>query len=114
MFVSKSIVQENIIEHSIENYQNIFKKKTKLNTYFSMFSSYVRFDIIRRILSEFFNIDVIQVMGITDIDDKIIKRSQESSIPFTQLTKGYQEEFFQDMNSLNVSTSKLGILYVRC
>ena len=64
----------------------------------------MRFDIIRRILSEFFNIDVIQVMGITDIDDKIIKRSQESNIPFTQLAKAYQEEFFQDMNNLNVST----------
>ncbi len=68
-------------------------------------SSYVRFDIIRRILSKFFNIDVVQVMGITDIDDKIIKRSQESDIPFNQLTKVYQDEFFQDMESLNVSTT---------
>lgn len=41
------------------------------------FSSYVRFDIIRRILTNVFGIDVIMVMVITDIDDKIIKRSRE-------------------------------------
>ena len=74
----------------------------------------MRFDIIRRILSEFFNIDVIQVMGITDIDDKIIKRSQESNIPFTQLANAYQEEFFQDMNSLNVSTGTSKLRLCMC
>ncbi|XP_072040212.1 probable cysteine--tRNA ligase, mitochondrial [Amphiura filiformis] len=70
-------------------------------------SSYVRFDIIRRILSEFFSIDVVQVMGITDIDDKIIKRSQESDISFSQLTKVYQDEFYQDMDNLNVLPATL-------
>lgn len=40
-------------------------------------SSYVRFDIIRRIMTKFFGIEVIMVMGITDIDDKIIKRANE-------------------------------------
>lgn len=40
-------------------------------------SSYVRFDIIRRIMTKFFGIEVIMVMGITDIDDKIIKRASE-------------------------------------
>lgn len=40
-------------------------------------SSYVRFDIIRRILTRFFDTEVIMVMGITDIDDKIIKRANE-------------------------------------
>ncbi|OXB60595.1 hypothetical protein ASZ78_007459 [Callipepla squamata] len=39
--------------------------------------SYVRFDIIRRILTRFFATEVIMVMGITDIDDKIIKRANE-------------------------------------
>lgn len=65
-------------------------------------SSYVRFDIIRRILSEHFNTDIVQVMGITDIDDKIIKRSQELDVPFKQLTQQYTEEFLQDMSNLNV------------
>ncbi|XP_056314842.1 probable cysteine--tRNA ligase, mitochondrial isoform X3 [Danio aesculapii] len=39
--------------------------------------SYVRFDILQRILSRLFGINVIHVMVITDIDDKIIQRSLE-------------------------------------
>lgn len=40
-------------------------------------SSYVRFDILQRILSRLFGITVIHAMVITDIDDKIIRRSWE-------------------------------------
>lgn len=38
-------------------------------------SSYVRFDVLQRILSRMFGVTVIHAMVITDIDDKIIKRS---------------------------------------
>lgn len=43
----------------------------------SCHSSYVRFDILQRILSRLFGITVIHAMVITDIDDKIIRRSCE-------------------------------------
>lgn len=36
--------------------------------------SYLSLDILRRVLSQYFNYDVLYVMNITDIDDKIIKR----------------------------------------
>jgi len=36
--------------------------------------AYLSFDIIRRVLSDYFNYDVLYVMNITDVDDKIIKR----------------------------------------
>lgn len=36
--------------------------------------AYLSLDILRRVLSNYFNYDVIFVMNITDIDDKIIKR----------------------------------------
>lgn len=39
--------------------------------------TYVAFDVIRRIMTSFFGYDVCMVMNVTDIDDKIIKRSQE-------------------------------------
>lgn len=35
----------------------------------------VQFDIIRRILTNIFEIDIIQVLNITDIDDKIIAKA---------------------------------------
>ena len=36
--------------------------------------AYLSFDIVRRVLVDYFNYDVLYVMNITDIDDKIIKR----------------------------------------
>lgn len=41
-------------------------------------------------------------MGITDIDDKIIKRSIESGEDFKALSKRFETEFLDDMNKLNV------------
>lgn len=59
----------------------LFIFTASLKALFSLFSSsYVRFDIIRRILTRFFETEVIMVMGITDIDDKIIRRANEVGI----------------------------------
>ena len=40
-------------------------------------STYVTLDIIHRILKRVFNYNIVLMMGITDIDDKIINRSQK-------------------------------------
>uniref|UniRef100_A0A669EH53 Cysteine--tRNA ligase, cytoplasmic n=1 Tax=Oreochromis niloticus TaxID=8128 RepID=A0A669EH53_ORENI len=40
--------------------------------------SYISFDILRRILRDYFKYDVIYCMNITDIDDKIIKRARQN------------------------------------
>jgi len=51
------------------------------------FRNYVTFDVIRRILSDYFHYDVFYVMNITDVDDKIIVRARRNF-----LMKGYEEE----------------------
>ncbi|XP_026763086.2 cysteine--tRNA ligase, cytoplasmic isoform X2 [Galleria mellonella] len=40
--------------------------------------SYISLDILRRILSDYFCYDILYVMNITDIDDKIIKRARQN------------------------------------
>ncbi|CAL8101459.1 unnamed protein product [Calicophoron daubneyi] len=40
--------------------------------------TYIAFDIVRRILEDFFQFDVVYVLNITDIDDKIIKRARQN------------------------------------
>ena len=40
--------------------------------------TYVSFDIIRRIMTDYFGYNVKLVMNITDLDDKIIRKSQEA------------------------------------
>ncbi len=37
--------------------------------------SYVSFDILHRVLQSYFGYDLNYVMNVTDVDDKIIKRS---------------------------------------
>ncbi|XP_043333429.1 probable cysteine--tRNA ligase, mitochondrial isoform X2 [Cervus canadensis] len=82
--------------------------------------SYVRFDIIRRILTRVFGCNVIMVMGITDVDDKIIRRANEMpdlclspfgsgvrpghhmSVSPASLARLYEEDFKQDMAALKV------------
>ncbi|XP_026748800.2 cysteine--tRNA ligase, mitochondrial [Galleria mellonella] len=65
-------------------------------------SCYVKLDIVQRILKSFFNIKLITAMGITDIDDKIIKKGKETNTDFRTVAKQYEHEFWADMSSLNV------------
>lgn len=65
-------------------------------------SNYVRFDVVRRILSDYFGYNVLVQMNVTDIDDKIIKRANERNISFDSLAKEFELEFMEDMDSLNV------------
>ncbi|XP_078003447.1 putative cysteine--tRNA ligase, mitochondrial isoform X2 [Phascolarctos cinereus] len=64
--------------------------------------SYVRFDIIRRILTKVFGCNIVMVMGITDVDDKIIKRATEMDISPSALARLYEEDFKLDMAALKV------------
>lgn len=63
---------------------------------------YVKFDIIRRILLELFNIDVVMVLGITDIDDKVIAVANQMNIDFKHIAKTYEASFFTDMAKVKV------------
>nr|CAG4649153.1 EOG090X02DZ [Scapholeberis mucronata] len=42
--------------------------------------SYMSFDILRRVLRDYFGYDITYVMNITDIDDKIIKRARQNHL----------------------------------
>ncbi|CAI2717235.1 cysteine--tRNA ligase [Nitrospina watsonii] len=45
---------------------------------------------------------VTYVRNFTDIDDKIIKRAQEETLPWKQVTRKYIDAFYEDMDALNV------------
>jgi len=65
--------------------------------------TYLGFDIIRRILQDFFGYDVTLIMNITDIDDKIIERSNEQGIHHLQLSRKFELDFHRDMEHLGVA-----------
>ncbi len=62
---------------------------------------YVAFDVIRRYL-EYKGYKVNHIQNFTDIDDKIIKRAQESNIPPLDLAQQNIDEYFRDIDILNV------------
>ncbi|KAI1280393.1 Cysteine--tRNA ligase [Halotydeus destructor] len=69
--------------------------------------TYVRFDLFRRVLSVFGNLDLIVAMNITDIDDKILQKarseSTESANKYLTVSQHYYNSFVSDLTSLNVS-----------
>ncbi|KZX12001.1 cysteine--tRNA ligase [Methanobrevibacter curvatus] len=63
--------------------------------------TYVSFDLIKSYL-EFKGYFVYYIENITDIDDKIIKRSKEKNIDSEILAKFYEKRFKEDMEKLNI------------
>ncbi|HOJ42849.1 MAG TPA: cysteine--tRNA ligase [Syntrophorhabdaceae bacterium] len=63
--------------------------------------SAIVFDVIIRYLKAK-GYNVISVKNFTDIDDKIIKRSQEEHISWKDVAEKYIASFYEDMDSLNI------------
>ncbi|MDO8604859.1 MAG: cysteine--tRNA ligase [bacterium] len=64
--------------------------------------AYISCDILRRTL-EYAGYSVKQVMNITDIDDKTIKRSHDEGLTLSELTKKYEAIFLADLRHLNIN-----------
>lgn len=64
---------------------------------------YIYCDLIRRVLKNYCGLQVMMAMGITDIDDKILKRALlEKKSDFLEISDFYYTSFMQDMSSLNI------------
>lgn len=62
--------------------------------------TYIQMDTLARVLKQS-DYDVFYLQNITDIDDKILKRAEESGTTWQDLAKKYQDEYMKDMTSLN-------------
>lgn len=75
---------------------------------------YVSIDIIRRILTDYFNYDILFVMNITDIDDKIILRARNNYLfnNFKSTIKSLTPELIEQIRSAlnDFAKSKLGVM----
>lgn len=63
--------------------------------------AFVFADIVRRYL-EYKGFKVFLVSNITDVDDKIIRRSQETGISTQQISEIYSNAYFEDLEALNI------------
>jgi cysteinyl-tRNA synthetase len=69
------------------------------------FRTFVFEDLLRRWL-EYRGFNVIQVMNITDVDDRTIAASKRQGIPLSEHTKQYIEAFFEDTRALNLEKAE--------
>jgi cysteinyl-tRNA synthetase len=49
-----------------------------------------------------FGVSVQHVMGMTDVDDKIVKRAAAENVPMLDLSRRFEAEFLSDMSDLGV------------
>src|ERR1035437_4554007 len=67
------------------------------------FRTFIMGDILRRMF-EYNGYDVKEVMNITDVDDKTIRKSWEEKVSLETVTRRYEKLFFDDLKSLNILT----------
>lgn len=69
------------------------------------FRTFVMYDLIRRVF-EYNAYEVDQVMNITDVDDKTIRKSHESGQSLEEVTRKYETMFLEGLDSLNILKPK--------
>ena len=100
----------NTLHRKKEVFQPLEKGKVTLYTcgptvydyaHIGNFRAYIFEDLLRRFL-EYSGYDVLQVMNITDIDDKTIRRSIEEKMSLEDFTDKYTSSFFEDVETLKI------------
>ncbi|HKJ68024.1 MAG TPA: cysteine--tRNA ligase [bacterium] len=69
------------------------------------YRAYIFEDLLRRFL-KYKGYEVIQVMNITDVDDKIIRDSTARDIDFRTFTEPYKEAFLEDLQTLRIESAE--------
>jgi len=67
--------------------------------------AYVFEDLLRRTL-RFFGYEVVQVMNLTDVDDKTIRESRKSGVSLADYTQPFIERFFRDLETLRIERAE--------
>jgi cysteinyl-tRNA synthetase len=64
------------------------------------FRTFLQLDVLRRFLKQQGR-KLLQVMNITDVDDKIIRNAAAAHMDIGEYTKKYERAFFQDLDALS-------------
>ena len=104
----------NTITRKYEEFKSIDAGKVRMYTcgptvynyaHIGNFRAYIFEDQLRRYL-KFKGYDVVQVMNLTDVDDKIIRKCKEDNVPLNEYTAPYKKAFFDDIEKLNIEKAE--------
>ena len=65
--------------------------------------TYIAFDMVARVLRKF-GYPLEYVVNITDIDDKIINRANETNKKFEEVAREFEQDFYEDMARLGIDS----------
>lgn len=65
------------------------------------FRTYVFEDLLKRTLN-YFGLKVVQVMNLTDVDDKTLNGALKKGVPLNDYTQPYIDAFFEDLKTLHI------------
>lgn len=69
------------------------------------FRAYIFEDLLRRTL-RYCGYNVVQVMNLTDVDDKTIRDSRAAKTPLNQYTGKFKDSFFEDIKTLRIEKAE--------
>lgn len=69
------------------------------------FRTYVFEDLLRRTI-KFFGFDILQVMNLTDVDDKTIRGAIAKQVTLDQYTEPFKQAFFEDLHALQIEPAE--------
>jgi len=105
----------NTMTRNKEDFQPIQTGKVRMYTcgptvynyaHIGNFRAYIFEDLLRRYL-KFKGYQVVQVMNITDVDDKIIRDANKTGKSIREFTKSYQDAFFEDLDALGIERAEV-------
>jgi cysteinyl-tRNA synthetase len=70
------------------------------------YRAYTFEDLLRRYL-KYRGYEVMQVMNLTDVEDKIIRDSQQAGLSLHDFTAPYKEAFFEDLHTLHIEPAEV-------
>ena len=100
----------NTMTHGVEPLVPLEGKRIRLYTcgptvynyaHIGNFRAYVFEDLLRRAL-KYFGFEVLQVMNLTDVDDKTIAGANKTGTTLDAFTRTYKDAFFADLKTLNI------------
>ncbi|BBB32646.1 cysteinyl-tRNA synthetase [Thermotomaculum hydrothermale] len=100
----------NTLSGKLEEFKTLRDKEARIYTcgptvydyaHIGNFRTFCFEDIFRRYL-KYKGYKVIQVMNLTDVDDKTIRRANEEGLSLREYTEKYAKAFFEDCETLNI------------
>jgi cysteinyl-tRNA synthetase len=99
---------KNTFTNKIEEFKSIEPGKIRMYTcgptvhdfaHIGNFRTFIFEDLLRRYL-KYKGYQLTHIMNLTDIDDKIIRKSTQSKVPLKEYTATYVQAFFEDLDTL--------------